>query len=91
MFDACSSAANISASSLLTIQGKLLKVITTTCVKQFTFIVCSRSSYLLSRHLKHTVVVGRGQRRLQEGGSGDGVLGSVPGRESDCTQVFQFN
>ena len=38
-----------------------------------------------------TVEVGRCQRRLQEGGSGDGVLGSVPGRESDCTQVFQFN
>ena len=53
VFDACSSAANVSASSLfLTIQGKLLKVITTTCVKQFAFIVCSRSSYLLSRRLK---------------------------------------
>ena len=39
----------------------------------------------------HLVVVGRGQRQLQEGGSGDGVLGPVPGRESDCTQVFQFN
>ncbi|CAB1460703.1 unnamed protein product [Pleuronectes platessa] len=34
---------------------------------------------------------GDGQRRLQEGGSGDGVLGSVPGRESNCAQVFQFH
>ena len=41
--------------------------------------------------IKEFVVVGRGQHQLQEGGSGDGVLGPVPGRESDCTQVFQFN
>ena len=53
VFDACSSAANVSALSL-TFQGKLLKVITTTCVKQFAFIVRSRSSHLLSRRLKHT-------------------------------------
>ena len=37
------------------------------------------------------VVVWHGQRRLHGGGSGDEVLGLVPGRESDCTQVFQFN